>query len=106
MPRGLIAAMMILLVFAALMLTFTPGGGGADAIKDSDNPLPLAIDEAKGEGTFVGDFVNYVGLAGPGRELLLDHLRLLAPAVRALARGLPAARAVGDLEPQGADASR
>ena len=29
----------------------------------------------------------------PDRELLLDHLRLLAPAVRALARGLPAARA-------------
>ena len=64
MPRGLIAAMMILLVFAALMLVFTPGGGGADAIKDSDNPLPLAIDEAKGEGTGVGDFVNAVGLAG------------------------------------------
>ncbi len=64
MPRGLIAAMMILLVFAALMLLLTPGGGGADAIKDSDNPLPLAIDEAKGEGTFVGDFVNTVGLVG------------------------------------------
>jgi len=64
MPRGLIAAMLILLVFAALMLTFAPGGGGADAIKDSDNPLPAAIDAAKGEGTGVGDFVNYVGLAG------------------------------------------
>jgi ethanolamine permease len=64
MPRGLIGAMMILLVFAAFMLVFTPGGGGADAIKDSDNPLPLAIDEAKGEGTGVGDFVNAVGLAG------------------------------------------
>ncbi len=64
MPRGLIAAMMILLVFAAFMLVFTPGGGGADAIKDSDNPLPLAIDEAKGEGTGVGDFVNAVGLFG------------------------------------------
>jgi ethanolamine permease len=64
MPRGLIAAMMILLVFAALMLLLTPGAGGADAVQDSDNPLPLAIDEAKGEGTFVGDFVNTVGLAG------------------------------------------
>ena len=38
----------------------------------------------------------------PDRELLLDHLRLLAPAVRAVARGLSAARPVGDLEPQGA----
>ncbi len=64
MPRGLIAAMMILLVFAALMLVFAPGSGGADAIKDSDNPLPAAIDAAKGEGSGVGDFVNYVGLAG------------------------------------------
>src|ERR671911_101571 len=64
MPRGLIAGMMVLLVFAALMLTFAPGAGGADAIQDSDNPLPLAIDEAKGEGTFVGDFVNTVGLFG------------------------------------------
>ena len=64
MPRGLIAAMLILLVFAALMLTFTPGGGGADAIQDSDNPLPVAIDAAKGDGTVVGSFVNTVGLAG------------------------------------------
>ena len=35
----------------------------------------------------------------PRRELLLDHLRLLAPAVRALARGLLPARAVGDERP-------
>jgi ethanolamine permease len=64
MPRGLIAGMLILLVFAALMLTVAPGAGGADLLKDSDNPLPAAIDAAKGDGTFVGDFVNYVGLAG------------------------------------------
>lgn len=64
MPRGLIAGMLVLLVFAALMLTVAPGAGGADLLKDSDNPLPAAIDAAKGDGTFVGDFVNYVGLAG------------------------------------------
>jgi len=64
MPRGLIAGMLILLVFAALMLTFAPGGGGADTIQESDNPLPAAIDAARGEGSAVGDFVNYVGLAG------------------------------------------
>ena len=39
-----------------------------------------------------------------GRQLLLDHLRLLAADVRALARRLPAARAVGDQRPQGAGA--
>ncbi len=64
MPKGLIAGMLVLLVFAALMLTLVPGAGGADVVQDSDNPLPAAIDAAKGEGTFLGDFVNYVGLAG------------------------------------------
>ena len=64
MPRGLIAAMMILLVFAALMLLSGPGAAGSEAMMESDNPLPAAIDAAKGEGSGVGDFVNYVGLAG------------------------------------------
>jgi ethanolamine permease len=64
MPRGIIAGMMVLLVFAAFMLIFGPGSGGADTIQDSDNPLPAAIDAAKGEGAALGDFVNYVGLAG------------------------------------------
>ncbi|CAA9242474.1 MAG: Ethanolamine permease, partial [uncultured Actinomycetospora sp.] len=38
------------------------------------------------------------------RELLLDHLRLLAPDLRPLACRLPAPRAVEDQRPQGADA--
>ena len=47
------------------MLTFTAGRRAAPtAIAESDNPLPAAIDAAKGDGTWVGDFVNYVGLAG------------------------------------------
>ena len=64
MPKGLIAGMMILLVFAALMLTIAPGAGGANTIMESDNPLPAAVDAARGEGSAIGDFVNYVGLAG------------------------------------------
>ena len=64
MPKGLIAGMGVLLVFAALMLTIAPGSGGADTIMESDNPLPAAIDNAKGDGAFLGDFVNYIGLAG------------------------------------------
>ncbi|MGH2969810.1 MAG: ethanolamine permease [Solirubrobacteraceae bacterium] len=64
MPRGLIAGMLILLVFAALMLTIAPGAGGADTIQESDNPLPAAVDNAKGDGSGLSDFVNYVGLAG------------------------------------------
>jgi ethanolamine permease len=64
MPRGLIVGMMVLLVFAALMLLTAPGGAGAQAIQESDNPLPAALDAAKGDGSGVSDFVNYVGLAG------------------------------------------
>ena len=96
MPRGLIAAMMILLVFAALMLLFAPGGGGADAIKDSDNPLPAAIDEAKGDGTSLGDFVNSVGLAGLVASffsIIFAYSRQLFALSRA---GYLPARAVGD----------
>ena len=64
MPKGIIAGMGILLAFAALMLFVAPGAGGADTIQESDNPLPAAVDAAYGERNFLGDFVNYVGLAG------------------------------------------
>ncbi len=64
MPKGIITAMLILLAFAALMLLLAPGGAGSRQIMESDNPLPLAADTALGEGSFVGEFVNYVGLAG------------------------------------------
>jgi ethanolamine permease len=64
MPKGLIAGILILLVFAALMLTLAPGSAGSEVISDSDNPLPLAADTALGEDSFVGEFVNWVGLAG------------------------------------------
>jgi ethanolamine permease len=63
LPRGLIAGMGILLVFAALMLFIAPGSAGSSTIMESDNPLPEAIREAKGDG-FLADFVNYAGLAG------------------------------------------
>lgn len=64
MPRGIIAAMMVLLVFAALILVTAPGGAGAAAIAESDNPLPLALREAYGGDPWIADFVNYAGLAG------------------------------------------
>jgi ethanolamine permease len=63
MPKGIITAMMILLVFAALMLFIAPGGAGSSTIMESDNPLPEAVRAAQGE-NFLADFVNYVGLAG------------------------------------------
>jgi ethanolamine permease len=64
MPRGLIAGMAVLLVFAALILVFGPGGAGSAAIQDSDNPLPLAAETAYGGGNALSTFVNIAGLAG------------------------------------------
>jgi ethanolamine permease len=64
MPRGLIAGMLALLVFAALILVFGPGGAGSAAIQDSDNPLPLAVETAYGGGNALGTFINIAGLAG------------------------------------------
>jgi len=64
MPRGLIAGMLALLVFAALILVFGPGGAGSTAIQDSDNPLPLAVETAYSGANALGTFVNIAGLAG------------------------------------------
>ena len=64
MPKGLIAGMMALLVFAALILIFAPGGAGSSVIQDSDNPLPLAVESAYGGSNALGSFVNIAGLAG------------------------------------------
>ncbi len=64
MPRGIIVAMLVLLVFAALMLVLAPGGSGSSAIQSSDNPLPEALRVASGGDSVLGDFVNYAGLAG------------------------------------------
>ncbi|HSL01236.1 MAG TPA: ethanolamine permease [Rubrobacteraceae bacterium] len=64
MPKGLIGGMLVLLVFAALILTFGPGGAGSAAIQDSDNPLPLALETAYGGNNALGTFVNIAGLAG------------------------------------------
>ncbi len=64
MPRGIIAAMLALLVFAALILVLAPGAGGSEAIRASDNPLPLALRQAYDGPTWMADFVNYVGLLG------------------------------------------
>ena len=64
MPRGIIVAMAVLLVTAALMLTLVPGAAGAKEISDSDNPLPAALYAVFGEDSLLGSFVNYAGLAG------------------------------------------
>lgn len=64
MPRGIIVAMLVLLVFAALILTVVPGAAGAQVMGESSNPLPEAIRVAYGNNSLLADFVNYAGLAG------------------------------------------
>ncbi len=58
-PRGIIAAMAVLLLTAATVLILVTGAGGADAMQGSGNPLV----EALGSGT-AATIVNYIGLAG------------------------------------------
>jgi ethanolamine permease len=64
LPRGLIGAMLVLLSFALLILVIGPGGAGAEALKASGNPLVEALAKAYGGSTWMGSFVNLVGLAG------------------------------------------
>ena len=58
-PRGIIAAMTILLVTAVSVLFLTTGAGGAAEMQSSGNPLV----EALGDGV-AAKVVNYIGLAG------------------------------------------
>ncbi|ACV81117.1 ethanolamine permease [Nakamurella multipartita] len=58
-PRGIIAAMGVLLVSAATVLLLVPGAGGAAAMSASGNPLVEALG-----GSAVATVVNYIGLAG------------------------------------------
>lgn len=64
MPRGIIAAVLALLLFGALILVLAPGGAGSATIAHSDNPLPAAVRAAAGGDSALAQFVNCVGLAG------------------------------------------
>ncbi|SHG40615.1 ethanolamine permease [Geodermatophilus nigrescens] len=63
MPRGIVAAMGVLVVLAILMLVFTPGAAGSAAIAESGNP---PVDALAGAGVSDGltRVVNYAGLFG------------------------------------------
>lgn len=64
MPRGIITAMLILIVFGLLVLFLAPGGAGADYMKDHGAPLVGALQVAYGDNSVAAVFVNLVGLAG------------------------------------------
>ena len=58
-PRGIIAAMAVLLVSAAAVLLLTTGAGGAAEMQASGNPLVEALGDSG-----AAKVVNYIGLAG------------------------------------------
>ncbi|MBP2365732.1 ethanolamine permease [Pseudonocardia parietis] len=58
-PRGILAAMMVLLVTGATVLVLATGALGAEALSESGNPLVEALGA-----TGAGVVVNYIGLAG------------------------------------------
>lgn len=69
MPKGIIAGMAALLVFAMLVLVFGPGGAGSAAFTSDEmlaapSVLPLALEETYGGGNALVTFVNIAGLAG------------------------------------------
>lgn len=64
MPKGIITAMMVLLVFAALVLFIAPGVAGSDVMKDHGAPLVGALQAVYGEDSNLAMFVNVVGLFG------------------------------------------
>lgn len=64
MPKGIITAMVILLVFAAVVLVLAPGVAGSELMKDHGAPLVGALQVAYGEDSSVATFVNVVGLFG------------------------------------------
>jgi ethanolamine permease len=58
-PKGIIAAMALLMVTAATVLFLTAGAGGEEAMSASGNPLVEALG-----GSVMATVVNYIGLAG------------------------------------------
>jgi len=64
MPKGIIVAMIILLIFATLVVFIAPGVAGADLMKDHGAPLVGALQVVYGENSAIATFVNIVGLFG------------------------------------------
>lgn len=58
-PKGIIAAMAVLLITSATVLFLTAGAGGAEAMSASGNPLVEALGDSG-----MAKVVNYIGLAG------------------------------------------
>lgn len=58
-PRGILMAMLVLVITGTAVLLLVPGAGGAQAMGESGNPLVEALGTAT-----VAKVVNYIGLSG------------------------------------------
>jgi len=63
LPKGMIAAMLSLIATSALVLFIAPGVAGSAALADSGNPLPEAVEIARGR-DWVYWLTTVVGLTG------------------------------------------
>ena len=66
MPKGMITAILVLLILGTLVLIVGPGGGGAANLAAAGDPLIAAMrsSTAYGGPTLTGKIINIVGLAG------------------------------------------
>lgn len=66
LPRGLIGAILLLVLFCALILVVCVGAAGAAELTSAGNPLVAALSLLRNQGVpaWVAGFVNLVGLAG------------------------------------------
>jgi ethanolamine permease len=63
LPKGMILAMLSLVVFSLIALFMGPGAAGAETLAASDNPLPAAAEAVGGRGVIYW-LVTSVGLTG------------------------------------------
>ncbi len=63
LPRGMIAAMLSLVVFSAIALVLGPAAAGSRELAQSANPLPAAVEAISGRGAIYW-VTTVVGLAG------------------------------------------
>ena len=93
-----------------LMLLVVPGAAGSEAGAHVRQPAPGGDPSGLRQQLAAGGLRQLRRAGRAGRELLLDHLRLLPPAVRPVPRRLPAQGAVADQRPEhpvgGADRAR
>ncbi len=77
MPKGIITAMVILLIFAGVVLVLAPGVAGSELMKDHGAPLVGALQVAYGENSSIATFVICGWFVWINGQFFLDYFCLL-----------------------------